>query len=410
VRRLHVVLSCAPEELQGDAASNYAAFLAVGGTVQTTIEADCFHATLVVDALLGAGLNGAPRGQAAEWITLINHRFPQAKVVAVDVPSGMNSDSEHVAWEHARADLCVTFTAPRVCHVMAPACHRVGRLVVGRIGTREKLLDDVALRLSEAEDFRPLFQPRSSGAHKGDFGHVLLAGGQGAIAMAGLAALRVGSGLATVACDEPGYLHEMPELMRIPAAGFAAALKGKRVLALGPALGAQPALLDAALDAEQPLVLDADALTALSPWRLARASQLRVLTPHPGEMSRLTGLPVSEIQRSRLAVAQHFAREHGVVLVLKGERTLIALPDGRVWINPTGSPAMGKGGSGDVLCGMIAGLLAQFPERGELAVASAVWLHGRCGELGAVQWGEQSLLATDLLSYLPQATGELRGR
>ncbi len=149
-------------------------------------------------------------------------------------------------------------------------------------------------------------------------------------------------------------------------------------------------------------MLDADALLPGTDWQ-AEASRVRMLTPHPGEMSRLTGKPTAEIQKDRVATAREFSTAHGVTLVLKGQRTLIAFPDGRVWINPTGTPAMGTGGTGDILTGLIAGLLAQFPKRPAEAVAAAVYLHGLAGQIGARELGEKPFIATDILRYLPQA-------
>jgi NAD(P)H-hydrate epimerase len=151
------------------------------------------------------------------------------------------------------------------------------------------------------------------------------------------------------------------------------------------------------------MILDADALVGQAS---GLSSRTRVLTPHPGEMARLTGKTTAEVQADRIGSARTYAMECGVTLVLKGQRTVIAIPDGRVWINPTGTPAMGKGGSGDILTGMIAGLVAQFPERAEQAVAAAVYLHGLAGQLGARALGEKCLLATDLLQYLPNAMEE----
>jgi NAD(P)H-hydrate epimerase len=182
----------------------------------------------------------------------------------------------------------------------------------------------------------------------------------------------------------------------------------KDVIAIGPGLGADPSLVSLTralfVESDKPMVVDADGLNALgqSP-DLPSSGKLRVLTPHPGEMSRLTGKSIDAIQADRVGEARSLATAKQVVLVLKGERTLIAFPDGRVWINPTGTPAMGTGGTGDILTGMVAGFLGQFPTEPELAIAAAVYLHGLSGELGAASKGEKSLIATDLLDFLPAA-------
>jgi NAD(P)H-hydrate epimerase len=182
--------------------------------------------------------------------------------------------------------------------------------------------------------------------------------------------------------------------------------EGKTVLAMGPGLGLHPdveALVAHAVETfEGPLVLDADALTG----SVRGDGRVRVLTPHPGEMSRLTGRPTADIQRDRPGAARAFAVARGVTLVLKGQRTVIAFPDGRVWINPTGTPALGTGGSGDILTGLISGLLAQFPHDPDGAVAAAVYLHGLAGQIGARALGEKCLIATDILEYLPDAMEE----
>lgn len=419
---LHVVLLANPEELKGDAAANLRMLEACGCPVLGEIPAEARHATLLVDALLGTGLAGPAGGRMLDGIREINNGFPLAKVVAVDIPSGMASDSAESQGEIARADATVTFTAPKVAQAMPPNCDRVGELIVGAIGSPPELLASAPLSLIDPPMFRALLAPRPPGGHKGTFGHVLVVAGSrgktGAAAMAGLSALRAGAGLSTVASAAsaiPVIAAHAPEVMTEPLpetpqgsiaaeAHLEAVVEGKTVLAMGPGLGHDPAIaqLVAAASArfEQPMVLDADALAA----RITGSpSRVRVLTPHPGEMARMTGKSTAEVQRDRLAAAQAFARERQVTLVLKGQRTLIAFADGRVWINPTGTPALGTGGAGDVLTGMIAGFLAQFPKQPDEAVAAAVYLHGLAGEIGARVLGENGLIATDILRYLPRA-------
>jgi NAD(P)H-hydrate epimerase len=254
-------------------------------------------------------------------------------------------------------------------------------------------------------------RPRKRDAHKGDFGHVLVVGGapgkSGAAAMAGLAALRAGAGLVTVACSDSSRLA--PELMSESLDNFA--LDRITVLAIGPGLGERRGIVPKLLqDSKVPTVIDADGLNAIAGTDFHGRGVETVLTPHPGEMARLLG--VERISESgRLQVARAFAKERNVCLVLKGYRTLIALPDGNVWINTTGSPAMATGGTGDILTGMISGLIAQtttqFPNEVDTAVRAAVWLHGRAGQLGAEELTEQCLIATDLLHYLPKAIREI---
>jgi NAD(P)H-hydrate epimerase len=188
-------------------------------------------------------------------------------------------------------------------------------------------------------------------------------------------------------------------------------LKKITVLAIGPGLGTAPetvALVKTVYEqADTPAVVDADALNALA-GALPKTNKIRILTPHPGEMGRLTGKSSKEVQSDRLSLAQNLASDSGAAIVLKGDRTIMAFPDGETWINPTGSPALAKGGTGDILTGMIAGVVGQHPNDWHRAVVAAVWLHGRCGELAGAQLGEESTLATDILHYLPEAINELR--
>jgi NAD(P)H-hydrate epimerase len=356
-----------------------------------------------------------------EGIREINGGFPLAKVVAVDIPSGLASDSPDPVGEFARADATVTFTAPKPAHVLAPACDHMGELRVSQIGSPASLYEDVWLSLIEPAMFRELLAPRPRSGHKGTFGHVLVLAGSrgksGAAAMSGIAALRAGAGLVTVGSAASATLAiaaHAPELMtepldETPHGSIAITAKidelaaGKTVIAMGPGLGREAGiaqLVSAALDAfEQPMVLDADALSVPS----RNPGRVRILTPHPGEMARLTGRSTADVQKDRVGCARTFATNHMVTLVLKGQRTVIAFPDGRVWINPTGTPALGTGGSGDILTGLISGLLAQFPDKPDQAVAAAVYLGGLAAEIGVRTLGEKSLIATDILTYLPQA-------
>jgi NAD(P)H-hydrate epimerase len=422
---LHVVLFGQPEELKGDAAANHRMLEFCGCPIEREIPAAARNATLVVDALLGTGISGPATGRMLDAIREINTGFPLAKVVAVDIPSGMPSDSGHPTGEFARADLTVTFTAPKVAHALAPNCNHIGELVVGPIGSPESLYEHVQLSLVEPVMFRELLKPRPPEGHKGTFGHVLVVAGSrgktGAAVMSGLGAMRAGAGLVTVASAEsaiPVIASHTPELMTEPLAetkrGSIAlnahlgdVAEGKTVIAMGPGLGRQPEIevlvRTAVDDFEQPMVLDADALVGGS---FGPPGRVRVLTPHPGEMARLTGKTTAEIQQDRIGAARMFAQQHQVTLVLKGERTVIAFADGRAWINPTGTPALGKGGAGDVLTGIISGMLAQFREQPDEAVAAAVYLHGLAAQLAVRDIGEKCLLATDLLRYLGAAMEE----
>jgi ADP-dependent NAD(P)H-hydrate dehydratase / NAD(P)H-hydrate epimerase len=423
-RMLHVLLAGDPGEMEGDAAANYKMLEAVGCPVTFKLTPQMETATLIVDALLGTGIHGAAKGRALDLIRAINDQFPLADVVSVDLPSGLDSDSGVPPGETVHANHTVTFTAPKLCHVLSPACELGGKLHVEAIGSPRELYEQdpaIYLSLSERALFAHLFRPRISDSNKGLYGHALVIGGSrgksGAAAMAGIAALRAGAGLVTVASTEDALgniaAHApeiMTEVLERDESARARILERKNVVAIGPGLGQDPETVQfVRVMAEQtplPMVVDADGLNALA-GHPTRYRWPRIFTPHPGEMSRLNGRTIAEIQADRIGMARSFAIEHDVYLVLKGNRSVIAAPDGRVWINPTGSPAMATGGTGDVLTGLIAGLVAQFPKQLDLAVLAAVYLHGRAGELGATKLGEKSLIATDLFEFLPEAMREV---
>jgi ADP-dependent NAD(P)H-hydrate dehydratase / NAD(P)H-hydrate epimerase len=340
----------------------------------------------------------------------------------------------------------VTFTAPRPAHVFAALISRPsGPTVIAPIGSPpEAIVSQLGLHLSTPFDFAPLLAPRSRDANKGSYGHVLVIGGSlgkaGAAAMAGFSALRAGAGLSTVATPKSvlatiAAFH--PELMTEPlpeteqgtislrALGSDLdALLERKTLAIGPGISrnSETAEFVRAIvkrgDASSfgnsvvNMVVDADGLNAFegAADKLNGRGRTLVLTPHPGEMARLTGLSIAEIQANRLEVARNFAHEHELIVVLKGHRTLIAGPDGAVWVNSTGNPGMATGGTGDILTGMVAALTAQHPQHALEATALAVYLHGLAGDLASESVGENSLVATDLVRFLPQAFAETRNR
>jgi hydroxyethylthiazole kinase-like uncharacterized protein yjeF len=388
-----------------------------------------FAADVLVDAILGTGFRPPVSGLYAEAIAALNAR--SVPVVAVDIPSGADAD---VMGEQlgavARADAIVTFTAPRPAHVFGMLA--AGPTVISPIGSPdEAIVSSLKLNLITAREIAPLIGPRPAASNKGNFGHVLVLGGStgkaGAAAMAGMAVLRAGAGLSTVGTAKSvlpivsGFHPElMTEVLEETEAGSISLVslengwvdslvKGKTVLAVGPGISRHPdtaAFVRGVIKKyKMQIVLDADGLNAFED----RAAELKnkagalVITPHPGEMARLTGLTIPAVQRDRLNVARTFAREHDLIVVLKGNRTLIAQPDGTVWVNTTGNPGMSTGGTGDILTGMVAGLMAQNPERTAEAVIAAVYLHGLAGDVARESMGEHSLVATDLLTALPEA-------
>lgn len=427
MKGLEVVLAANPEELRGDAAGNFRMLKAAGCSTTEEITPEMRRATIVVDALLGTGLSGPAKSRSAELIHEINTGFPDARIVAIDIPSGLESDSGKSSGESVHAHYTVTFTAPKMCQVLSPACESCGELRIAQIGSPPELYEQdnsIYLSLSEPRLFQHLFHPRPSESNKGLYGHVLVIAGArgktGAAAMAGAAALRAGAGLvtvasaasaiATIAAYTPEIMTEpLPETEVGSIARLTDALERKNAVALGPGMGGHPetvTLMRRLVDEiAVPMLVDADGLNAIAQTRFHTKGP-RIFTPHPGEMSRLTGKSTNEIQGDRIGTARSYAQQHGVTVVLKGNRSVIAFPDGRAYINPTGSPALATGGTGDVLTGMIAGLLAQFPNDLENAVLAGVYLHGLAGQLGAAAIGEKPLIATDLFDYLPEAIGQ----
>ena len=432
-KSLDVILAGDPGEMKGDAAANYRMLQAVGCPVLFQIKPAMETATLIVDALLGTGILGPATGRSLELIRTINEGFPLAEVVSVDIPSGLDSDSPNPPGEAVHASHTVTFTAPKRCQVLSPACELVGKLHVAQIGSPSELYEKdpaIFLALSEPALFAHLFRPRVRDSNKGLYGHVLvIAGGRGktgAAAMSGMGALRAGAGLVTVASAGSAIAQiasHAPELMTEPLPEtedgsismrmldpLSVLIDKKNVVAIGPGMGRNPEtgqlIRRLVNELTRPMVVDADGLNALDAKTL-RVPGPRIFTPHPGEMARLTTSTVADVQADRIGCARAFAQERSVYLVLKGNRSVIASPKGNVWINPTGSPAMASGGTGDVLTGLIAGLVAQFPEQFEAALLAAVYLHGRAGELGAARLGEKALMATDLFEFLPEAMREV---
>ncbi len=369
-------------------------------------------------------MTGPAKGPALEAIQTINEAFPLAKKVAIDIPSGLPSDGTKPMGDCVRADYTVTFTAAKQSQCLSPTYEKVGELTVVPIGTPSELCEtnpNHQLNLTTPGDLRSLFAKRPRDSNKGLYGHVLVVGGSfgksGAPAMTGLGAYRSGAGLVTVAVPKSALISVAmvrPELMTEPLGDAGQILELARkmtVLAVGPGLGTDDEAVRLVKrlyeEAAVPMVVDADGLNALA-GALPKTDKTRILTPHPGEMGRLIGKSTKDVQADRLGVVRELASQSGATIVLKGDRSIIAFPDGEAWVNPTGSPAMATGGTGDILTGMVAGLIGQHTRDWKRAVVAAVWLHGRSGELAGRDWGEESMLATDLLEFLPEAMDELR--
>lgn len=391
---------------------------------------------LIIDAIFGTGLKAPLAGILETIVADVNGcGIP---VVSVDLPSGISADTPELIGDCIHAAMTVTLGAPKLALVLPPAESCAGNVVIADVGIPTEVLESVEgprVELLTREDLRELVPPRQLDSHKGDYGHVLVIAGSlgktGAAHLAALGALRSGAGLVTVATPKsclPIIAAMAPEYMTVPLdesdRGDIAATSIERVLelerdvmAIGPGLGISDSVatfVKALVErGSSPLVLDADALNVLArnPTALTGRDGSRdiIITPHPGEMARLIGLSPDEVQANRIDVARNFATSRHVYVVLKGHRTLIATPDGKVLINPTGNPGMAAGGSGDLLTGMIAAWLGQLLDT-EAACKLAVFLHGLAGDLAEADEGELTMTATDIAGHIGDAVLELTAR
>ena len=392
-----------------------------------------FHAAIVVDAILGTGLSKDVSGKLSQVVEDVN-RFGE-EVVAVDIPTGISSDDGRVLGIAVRADYTVTFGLPKRGHILYPGAEYSGRLFVEDIGFPIELLtgDDLLCELIEKRQAAQLIPERPAFSHKQTFGHVLaLAGSRGktgAAILCARAALKAGAGLVTLGIpDEVAdvFQSRVTDEMTLPLPSNSGSLSVKArelifsfihehadVLAAGPGLGVtgdtKKLLPDIIRTCPAPMVLDADALNSLNGdcRPLAQAKSPVIITPHPGEMGRLIGKKAADIEKDRLGAALSLSTETGACVVLKGARTVIASPEGKIFINPTGTPGMAKAGTGDVLTGMIAGLLAQGLPPAEAAVLG-VYVHGLAGELAGVRYGLHSMLASDMHNTIGEALLSLK--
>ncbi|MEE9218796.1 MAG: NAD(P)H-hydrate dehydratase [Acidobacteriota bacterium] len=386
------------------------------------------EADLIIDGILGTGLKKPISGWLAEVVASIN--ASPAPAFSIDIPSGLSGDRPEVPGPCVQADVTIALGLPKPALVLPPAEALAGELHVAGLGVPiEELLDSPSqLDLLEASTIRHLLPGRPPDAHKGSFGHVLaLVGSRGKPGAGGLvclAALRAGAGLVTAAVPRsahPIVASFRPEVMVEPLAetdSGSLAWKGidrlrelvrdKTLILAGPGLGTDPDTVQVlrALISETrlPLVLDADALNAFCgrSERLDGRGRALILTPHPGEMARLTGISSADVQSRRLEAARGLAAARSCHLVLKGYRSLIAAPDGHVDINPTGSSALATAGTGDVLSGLVAGYLAQGLAPAD-ALRCAVYLHGLAGDIASAELGEMPVVASDVIDYLPRA-------
>jgi hydroxyethylthiazole kinase-like uncharacterized protein yjeF len=445
-----VILAAAPDEMRGDAATNLHRWQNSGGEVRVvrtssdwqTVIPSVNSADLVMDALLGTGVKGAVEGLLSEVVHDVNRRERGRIVIAVDMPSGLPADAVSETNPKTRdlgrdivvADYTVTFTAPKIGMFLGNASAYVGQLLVREIGSPPELVEEIGkgtLHWLEPREFPKFSLPRKPDGNKGNYGHALIVAGSvgksGAAVMASWAALRVGAGLVTAAVPEPVLplvAEPNPEVMTEPLSAtetggislraleyerFHGIVKGKSVIGIGPGLTTQTETVQfvrtvVAKYLDVPIVLDADGLNAFAghAQELKAARKMLAVTPHPGEMARLVGSDTKQLQLRRLETARKAAAEWNAFVILKGHQTVVAAPDGNAWINSTGNAGMATGGTGDVLTGMLSGLIAQYGA-GSAPLCFGVYLHGLAGDIAFADSGEAPLMATDLIRSIPHA-------
>ncbi|MFM8534883.1 MAG: NAD(P)H-hydrate dehydratase [Acidimicrobiia bacterium] len=430
-------------EIKGDALTNLNILGNIGQTVVEIAEetawelhgAEIARHDLILDAIFGTGLSAPLSGFLETVVADINEAG--VPIVAIDLPSGMSADTSDAIGASIEATVTVTLDAPKMPLVLPPAEMAAGEVVIADIGIPAGVIDQLEgprIDLMTRDQIRALIQPRAADAHKGDFGRVLVVAGSmgkaGAAVLAAHGAMRAGAGLVTVASPKScqptiaahgvEYMTEGLEETPDGTVDFAAADRVRDfdadVLVAGPGLGRGEAVTTFVRELvdkwEGPLVLDADALNAFADepsLLVGREGRDLIITPHPGEMARLVGCTVEDLQADRIGIAKDFAKRHQLYLVLKGYRTLVVTPDEKVFVNPTGCPGMATGGTGDVLAGMLAGWLAQLLDA-EAACKVAVYIHGSAGELADADNGEVSMTARDLVDHIGDAILEVTAR
>lgn len=428
-----VIILANRDEISGDAAINLDKlshstinYCTYEGQLSALHLEEFFQSDIIVDALLGTGLRNDITGVYAEAIDLMNSSG--RPVLSVDIPSGIHGTTGRVLGDAVRAYITVTFAFAKLGHVLYPGAEHTGRLVVADIGIPSELMESAAgYDFLNADTMRPLLHRRDRLAHKGNFGHCLVIAGStgksGAASLTANSAVRAGSGLVTVAIPESiNTIMEIKttEAMTVPlldsGSGYLTnnafpaiekLLVGKNAVAIGPGLDRRPgtyALVQNLIEnIDLPMVIDADGLNALSENLTVlnrKKSKQVVLTPHPGEMSRMLGTSIPDVEAIRISVAQEFARNYGVYLVLKGARTIVASPTGTAAINSSGNPGMATGGMGDVLTGIIVSLLGQGYNAWD-ACCLGVFIHGYAADMVAEEKGEIGINASDVIEQLP---------
>lgn len=435
-----VYLLAKKSDVKGDAKTNLKIWEKMGGEIKTILSAKgidknksaILHSALIVDAIFGTGLSSDVKGIHKITIDFINRM--NKPVIAVDVPSGLDASNGKVLGSCVKAAITATMAVPKIGLCVYHGADYAGRVEMVDIGMPQHLLEGEKIRweLLDAEGIKKILKPRQANSHKGSYGHLFVLAGSvgktGAAAMTSMGAMRVGAGLVTLGIPKSLnsiMARKLTEVMTLPLAesssgvlGYEAVesimpfIRDKKVMVLGPGLTASEPVTRLIIrlisESKIPLVIDADAVNCLAKdvGILKRVKAPIVITPHPGEMARLVGMTAKDVQEDRIGVASRFAKENKVIVVLKGARTIIAKPSGRIYINPTGNPGMATAGTGDVLAGMIGGFIAQGYSSID-AANMAAYLHGMAGDEVAKKKGQIGMMATDILNILPQTINSI---
>jgi ADP-dependent NAD(P)H-hydrate dehydratase / NAD(P)H-hydrate epimerase len=449
-----VVLFGKKEDVRGDAAKNLTRWREAGGETEVVEEEAEWEQVwrgvreshVIVDAMLGTGLKGGASGAIAKAIADINEKSHKARgswpvlILAVDTPSGLPSDGEAAGGPVLVAHWTTTFTAPKIGQLTGPGAEACGTLQVVAIGSPAKLTEETgkgAVRWAGPDEFAGMPLVRAADSHKGTFGHAVIVAGSrgksGAAVLAGYACLRAGAGLTTVATPDEvqpvlagTYAEYMTEpLLATKTGGIAAAnassgrmaklLEDKAAVAIGPGIGThvetRMVVQQLVREATIPIILDADGLNCFDgeAFKLGqRKTQFLAVTPHPGEMARLLGAKNSDVQSDRLKTATEAAKKWKAHVILKGYHTIVAGPDGRVFVNTTGGPSLAKGGTGDVLTGVLAALTAQFGTTDWMRVlALGVFLHGMAADILSQERDPSGIVAHEVAEFIPEARERL---
>lgn len=406
----------------------------IGDTEAEAFEKVLARSHLIIDAMLGTGFKGKLRSIYEFAVDSINkqHKY----VLSIDNPTGLNCDTGYAEGSCIKADKTVTLGLPKIGLVINDGPYYCGELSVCGLSIPEQVYDIVGIKrlITERGDLIKLIKPRKLHSHKGSFGRIFIAAGsvgmEGAGLLAAKAALRSGAGIVELAVPL-GALDAVRGAIPVvitkglsdDGEGCLASKSSKEILSgsdsasvllMGPGLRNKPqvkeAVVETLINCSKPMVLDADALNAISdePEVLLDRKESTIITPHPGEMARLMNLRTNEVQQNRLEIAESFSQKYKVIVVLKGYRTIIASPWGETWINPTGNPGMATAGSGDVLGGVIASFLAQGMSSMEAAVSGA-YIHGAAGDEAAKKYGQWGMVASDIIKYIPHTIMDIGG-